>query len=246
MGNLGRIRCYAGDIKPEADPGNLKLQLLGIFFKHIFPGISGSQISTVNQTTGLVVDQRPQIGDFTGLGGHCRCKTGHHFAVYHLAHQVAQILRGLAGQHIISGDMNKINIRMQGCRFAGTVFHVVGSGEDQLGTFFHHIVNQLGNGYPRTIGRINLVYIDHLGARHHFLDIFACLKMSLTPAVVVVRPDQKQSKNIGFFIGRYRTACRNQETKNKTEGCETVNRFFHHRISSLIVWNEKSISYLAG
>ena len=136
--------------------------------------------------------------------------------------------------------MKKVNIRMHLRRFAGTVFHVVGVGDDQPSALFHHIIDQLGYGYTGTIGRIDLIDVDHFGARHHFLHIFAGFKMSLAPTVVIVGPDEEQPKDIGFFSCRCRTVCHKHKCKKKTDDCNTVIRFFHHRISSLIVGMAKS------
>ena len=92
-------------------------------------------------------------------------------------------------------------------RLTGTVFHVVGVGDNQLGAFFHHIVNQLRNGDSGTICRIDLVNINHLAARHHFFDILGAIIMGLAPAMVVIGPDKKQPEDIGFFRCQYRSIC---------------------------------------
>jgi hypothetical protein len=58
--------------------------------------------------------------------------------------------------------------------------------------------------------------------------------MSLAPAMVIVRAYKKQPENIGLFGCQNQTICREYESKNETNACESTNRLFHHGFSSLV------------
>ena len=130
----------------------------------------------------------------TGQGGN---KTGHHFTVFHTAHQVGQVFFRFAGVHVITGNMNEENIRVHyGC-LAHTVFHIIGVADDLFCSFGDQIVHQVGHCNAGTVGRVDLVDINHFTAGHRFFYLPGRLKMGLAPAVIIGRADHEQTKGKG-------------------------------------------------
>ncbi len=65
--NLGGIRCNTGNIEPETDPGDLHLQVFGIFLGVFLPAVFGAQIGGIGKAAGLIIDQWTNITNFACL-----------------------------------------------------------------------------------------------------------------------------------------------------------------------------------
>ena len=91
VGHLGRIERQSGDVEPEADPLDLELELRRVLATERLPAVAGTEERRVDEAAGLVVDQRPEVGDAPGLRGQRGGAAGDHLAVLHAPHDVAEV-----------------------------------------------------------------------------------------------------------------------------------------------------------
>ena len=95
--------------------------------------------------------------------------------------------------------MKKLNALMKECGLPNAVLHVIGVGDDESGSFFHHVIHKLGNGNAGSVRGIDLVNVDHFCAGDHFLGIFSAFVMGLAVSPVIVGSNQQQAECKGLF-----------------------------------------------
>ena len=59
LGFFSWVKCDAGDIEPETNPGHGELQVAGLLAAIILPAVAGAQVSRIHITTGFKIDERP-------------------------------------------------------------------------------------------------------------------------------------------------------------------------------------------
>ncbi len=96
-----------------------------------------------------------------------------------------------------------------------TVAHVVGGGEDELGSLRHHVIDHGLQRGLRTIGSVDLVQHDHrVGGQPELLDdVETGLVVRLRPTLIVLRSDQDHSEleSLSAAAAVVVTACRDDE-----------------------------------
>ena len=88
-------------------------------------------------------------------------------------------------------------------RLTGSVFHVVGVGDDELRPLLDHAVHQLRDRHPLSIRRVDFIDVDHLGPRNLFFHVPSGLVVRLAPAVVVIRADEDHAEHERLRGGRF-------------------------------------------
>ncbi|EKD35740.1 MAG: hypothetical protein ACD_75C01798G0001, partial [uncultured bacterium] len=189
--------------------------------------MAGAQVGCGGQPSGFGIDQRPEVADFAGRRRHGGSKAGHHLAVFHPAHEVAEIGAGLAGQGIVPGDVDELHLRMHGRGLADAVLHVIGVADDQFGTLADQIVNQHRDGDAGTVGRVDLVDVEHLCAGQNLFHGLASLEVGLTPAVVIGRPHHQQAEGVVGGYGAERIAGDAQQYAKKNQHMRECGEIFH-------------------
>jgi hypothetical protein len=88
-----------------------------------------AKVSGGNQPTGFIVDQWTKVADLSRLGGKGCGATGHHFAVFHAAHDIDHVrdfFKGFSfGPNLITRSHDDIDIRMSLGKSCRGIFHVI-------------------------------------------------------------------------------------------------------------------------
>ena len=78
------------------------------------------------------------------------------------------------------------------------VFHIIRVEDNQLGALRQQFLAQLLRCGARTIGAVDFVDVDHLGAGDYLLNILPGFVVRLAPAAVVVRSHEQDAKSKFF------------------------------------------------
>ena len=226
-GYLGGVGGDAGNVEPEADPGDPEGQVPRVPAEHLFPGIARPQVGGNGEPPGLLVDQGPQVTDFTRFRGHGRGEPVHHPGILHPSEKVGKVLRRPARQDVVSRNVKEVRLRMTCRGLPDAVLHVIGIGDDQLRPFFHHVVHQLGNGDPRAVGGIDPVDVDHFRAGNPFFHVPPTLVVSLAVPPVVVRPHEEEAEDERRVRGGSRARRKEERQARRQPQDPFPHSFFH-------------------
>jgi len=218
-GLVGRVERDAGDVEPEADPGDGHIQVVGILATVLFVAIARAEVDTGGQAAGLEVDQGAKVADLAGLGRQRRRTARDLLAQFHVAHDVAQVGGRLTGQRIVAGHVNKDGVRVLLGDKERVFLKLVGSGEDDLGAFGQHLVHHLLQRGLRRIGGVQALKEDHPRAGYLLLNILPGGVMGLAPAMVVARANEDHAEDELLVLGEAAYRCQQHGGHHNQNNC---------------------------